>query len=631
MTIPLLRPLAHYFDPRRSLACAIGWLTFTLSIGLVLVASVWVDDIVRTDLLDQREKQLKSAADQIAAGLNLNLALRQQSVRTLAALLSTELRDEKQATIRRILDNLQQTTPEFQWIGIASPQGRIIAATNGVLEGTSVADQTWFTLGLKESKTEGARPAPWVAETRVAATGSAPGVTVDLIASVADSEGKMLGVIRAQLGSRWVEDVAQTLGPSSRGPKAAQALVVDPSGTVLIGPTGYQGRRWNCADKASNAAVFKSTNDLARCSPEYLSRVELLADGTPYLVAQASLASSDAVQAVDWGVLVMQPMQEATRRASILQSQITAILLGLGLLTALLGVLLARRVTRDLGAIARSADEVRAGTAHRIAVPGGRNEAARLGRALDGLLISLQSEHSALLSLNAELDQRVAVRTREFESMADQARYDAVVRERLKIARDLHDTLAHSMMAMLTEIRYLKRLFSTNPAAMVEELTRAEETAHQGLKEARDAIEQMRFNPVRDAGLATALEDFIKLFVERTGILVDYTSDAPAGSFSDERAETMFRIFEEAMRNVERHARTNRVVISLQAPAGDHGLTLTIADNGIGFDMQAKHPGHYGLAGLREQARLIGAALTIDSTLHQGTTVKIALASFVPR
>ncbi len=99
----------------------------------------------------------------------------------------------------------------------------------------------------------------------------------------------------------------------------------------------------------------------------------------------------------------------------------------------------------------------------KIAVPAGRNEAARLGRALDELLTSLQRERSALQTLNAELDQRVAARTREIERLAEQARYAAVVRERLKIARDLHDTLAHSMMAMLTEIRLLKRAFGDQP------------------------------------------------------------------------------------------------------------------------------------------------------------------------
>ena len=81
------------------------------------------------------------------------------------------------------------------------------------------------------------------------------------------------------------------------------------------------------------------------------------------------------------------------------------------------------------------------------------------------------------------------------------------------------------------------------------------------------------------------------VFVERTGIPVDYTSDAQAGAIADERAETLFRIAEEAMRNVERHAGATRVTISLRASPNGNGLTLTIADDGVGFDAEARASG----------------------------------------
>ncbi len=620
-----MHPLARYLDPRCSLASAIGWLVFALSIGLVLVASVWVDDIVRTNLLDQRGRQLNRTADRIAAELNLNLALRLQSVRALAAMLATELRDENQATLRKILENLQQASPEFAWIVVANPQGRLLAATHGVVEGASVADRSWFALGLKASRIGDARLAPTAVNTSPAATDETPGSFVNLSAPVIDPKGNTVGVIGTQLSRRWLLDLAGSLGQEVRE-SAGTELLLDQNGTVLIGPASLKGKRWEITLESTDTAAPTVAVNAPRGSVERSSRVERLADGRRYLVAQATPGASDALHALGWRVVVIQPLQDATQRARILQTQITAILLGLGLLAALLGVLLARRITRDLDAIARSADAVRTGATQRIAVPPGRNEAARLGRALDELLTSLQRERSALQTLNAELEQRVAARTREIERLAEQARYAAVVRERLKIARDLHDTLAHSMMAMLTEIRLLKRLSATNPGALAEELTRAEETAHQGLKEARAAITQMRFNPVRDAGLAAALGDFVKQFVERTGIPVDYASDASAATFADERAETLFRIAEEAMRNVERHAGATRVAISLRVSPDGHGLTLTIADDGAGFDAESAHPGHYGLAGLREQAQLIGAVLTIHSTPQQGTTISVALA-----
>lgn len=137
----------------------------------------------------------------------------------------------------------------------------------------------------------------------------------------------------------------------------------------------------------------------------------------------------------------------------------------------------------------------------------------------------------------------------------------------------------------------------------------------------------MRFSPVRDAGLAAARGDHVKLFVERTGIPVDDTSDAPAGAFADERAEALFWISEEAMRNVERHAGSTRVAVALRVATDGHGLMLVIADDGVGFDAEAAHPGHYVLAGLREQAQLIGAVLTIQGAPQQGTTLKVVLGS----
>jgi signal transduction histidine kinase len=618
-----MQRLARYLDPRRSLASAIGWLVFALSIGLVLVASVWVGDIVRTNLLDQRDRQLDRAADRIAFELNLNIALRLQSVRALAAMLATELRDENRATLRKLLENLQQASPEFAWIGVANPQGRILAATQGVVEGASVADQSWFALGLNGSKVGDVGLAPMPTKTSAAANDGAPRPIAHLVASVLDSKGDNVGVIGAQLGAHWLADLASGLGGEQLGSAGTEALLLDENGTVLIGPAIRKGQRWESTPESTDAATPIVARNVPGGGVEWPSRVERLADGSRYLVAHSKPAASDALHTLGWRVVVLQPLRDATKGARALQSQIVAVLVGLGLFAALLGALLARHVARDLESIARSADAVRAGATQSITVPLGRNEAARLGRALDELLTSLQRERSALQALNAELDQRVAARTREIERLAKQAGYDAVVRERLKIARDLHDTLAHSMMAMLTEIRLLKRVSTTNPGALPAELIRAEETAHQGLKEARDAIAQMRFNPVRDAGLAVALSDFVGLFVERTGIPVDFTSDAQAATFADERAETLFRIAEEAMRNVERHAGATHVTISLRN--GD-GLTLTITDDGVGFDPHAAHPGHYGLAGLREQARLIGAVLTIHSAPQQGTTIRVALA-----
>jgi signal transduction histidine kinase len=248
------------------------------------------------------------------------------------------------------------------------------------------------------------------------------------------------------------------------------------------------------------------------------------------------------------------------------------------------------------------------------------------------LVDGLQRERASLQALNAELDERVAARTREVERMSEENKYAAVVRERLRMARDLHDTLAHSLMALLTEIRVLRKVAATSPGSLREELANAEAAAQDGLREARGAITALRHNAVRDIGLGASLAQLLRRFEDRKGVPVSFEHDPGADALADSRAETLYRIVEEALHNVDRHAQATRVEASArvrqrEAAGGQKPavLVVSIADDGVGFDYEAPPPGHYGLRGMREQAELISARLDVSTGLGQGTRVTIEM------
>jgi signal transduction histidine kinase len=134
----------------------------------------------------------------------------------------------------------------------------------------------------------------------------------------------------------------------------------------------------------------------------------------------------------------------------------------------------------------------------------------------------------------------------------------------------------------------------------------------------------MRGNSVRDTGLGPALAQAIERFKDHTGMHVEFVTDSAAARFGDERADVLFRMTEEMLRNIERHAQASTVRISLRGADGAH-LELMIADDGVGFDPELPRPGHFGLTGLREQAQLIGADLEIISEPGRGTTLKLLL------
>ena len=376
--------------------------------------------------------------------------------------------------------------------------------------------------------------------------------------------------------------------------------------------------------KLRNGVTVNESSPLDSSSQSAAAHFERLPDGTSVLVTRAAVDMVGAEVPGAWQVQLSEPRELVYQRANALAIRIWWISICLGAATAALGAFGARHLTNRLKNLTLSAAAVGRNEVARIEVPSGRDEVAQLAAAFAKVLDDLRQERTELLNLSSELERRVAVRTREVERLAEESRYAAIVRERLQIARDLHDTLAHSMMAMLSEVRLLRKIQVHDPNSLAEELARAEEVAHAGLNEARSAIAQMRGNSARDTGLGPALSKAIERFKDRTGLTVELAIEGDAARFGDDRADVIFRMTEEVLRNIERHARASRVRLILNVDHGTH-LTLLIEDDGVGFDPVASRPGHFGLVGLKEQAQLIGADFTIKSAPERGTQVRIAV------
>jgi len=286
--------------------------------------------------------------------------------------------------------------------------------------------------------------------------------------------------------------------------------------------------------------------------------------------------------------------------------------------------------------LAAEAEAVRRGDKLTLTRPAGADDVSRIGTTLAELVDQLQQEKRALQALNRELDGRVAERSARIERLADDSRQAAVTRERLRMARDLHDTLSHSLMALLTQIRLVRKLGKRLDAdALEDELARAEAAAAGGVAQARSAIAQMRASGVGDAGLGAALRELVQRFGERSGVAVSIDADAQAAHLADARAEAALRIAQEALHNVEHHAQARAVTVSLRWQTAEGGrdahsgaspprVTLAIADDGVGFDPSLPIAGHYGMQGMREQAELIAGQLQVHSQPGQGTRIELA-------
>ncbi|MGB2682596.1 MAG: histidine kinase, partial [Candidatus Competibacter sp.] len=358
-----------------------------------------------------------------------------------------------------------------------------------------------------------------------------------------------------------------------------------------------------------------------------------LSESGRYVIGQ-NVVPPQLQKGLGWIVVLRQDSDTALARARLAHRTVFWTVLLAGLLSAIAAIFVTRDLTSGLSALADQAQAVRQGAPEQLSVPTGTDEIGRIGTALGDLVSHLQQEKHALATLNAELDARVAERTGRIERLAEEARHAAITRERLRLARELHDTLAHSLMALLTQIRLIRKLRDRlDPEELNAELAQAEEVAASGLAEARAAITQMRHNSVRDEGLGAALQPLLNRFRERSGVNAALHADTQAAGLADERAETVFRIVEEALKNVERHASANTVEIHLQwiesarddwspwNPGEPARVHVEIVDDGVGFDPTAPCPGHYGLRGIHEQAELIRASFELYSQPDAGTRI----------
>ncbi len=199
----------------------------------------------------------------------------------------------------------------------------------------------------------------------------------------------------------------------------------------------------------------------------------------------------------------------------------------------------------------------------------------------------------------------------------------ATSRERNRLARDLHDTLAHSLSALTVQLEALRSLLANHPGAAPEAVDEISALARRGLAESRQAIQALRTDRVETMGLVGALRDMIHSFQARTGVPARMSVAGNEPDLTQEEAQALFRIAEEGLTNAERHAFARQVTTRLAF--GADRIDLVIQDDGVGFDPATVDPDRYGLTGMQERAAMIGATVDVHSRPGGGTEVWCAL------
>lgn len=241
----------------------------------------------------------------------------------------------------------------------------------------------------------------------------------------------------------------------------------------------------------------------------------------------------------------------------------------------------------------------------------------------------LAEQLNVLVEHLAEDEQDLSVLRERNTRLSDQVRALAVVEERNRLARELHDSVKQHLFSLAmtaSAIRtHFERLNDTQEGASrqtiadLQEMAREIETAAQtAQRETTRLIEDLRPGSLQEQGLARALNDYTLLFGAQEHILVYLDVHGDAGRLPPSAVEALYRVTQEALHNVARHAKATRVDVHLRCTP--ERAILTIDDNGIGFDTGQVSRG-LGLANMQERLMSIGGRLVLDSRIGSGTTV----------
>jgi NarL family two-component system sensor histidine kinase LiaS len=190
--------------------------------------------------------------------------------------------------------------------------------------------------------------------------------------------------------------------------------------------------------------------------------------------------------------------------------------------------------------------------------------------------------------------------------------------ERNRLARDLHDTVKQQTYAARMQLTAAKNLLGSDLTAAAGHIDTALQLNRETQQELKLIIDELRPAALEGKGLASALKEYAERWQEHTGINVE-TAISGERSIPLDVEQALYRVLQEALSNIARHAQADTVELSLSM--SPEKVTLLVTDNGRGFDLNDVPSSSYGLTGMKTRLSEVGGTLSVESTPSAGTTV----------
>jgi NarL family two-component system sensor histidine kinase LiaS len=223
--------------------------------------------------------------------------------------------------------------------------------------------------------------------------------------------------------------------------------------------------------------------------------------------------------------------------------------------------------------------------------------------------------------LKRELERQVAERTHEIEQLFEKTKDLAIIEERNRLARELHDSAKQKAFAALAQVGTASEILNKNPKAAQNHLGEAENLVYEVIEELTFLIQEMYPISLKEKGLVATVREYVFEWEGRTDIQADvYIKGDRRLSLNKEQA--IFRVIQEALSNVSRHSHADHLEVKLSF--SEDQVEVIIADNGCGFDKEVK-PNGMGLLSIQERIQSVGGSVEVISLPDCGTRLIVNL------
>lgn len=249
-------------------------------------------------------------------------------------------------------------------------------------------------------------------------------------------------------------------------------------------------------------------------------------------------------------------------------------------------------------------------------------------RLIPWLIVSISfSFISRLIQANQERASLIAelqAAKQELELAHQQEVELVALRERERLARDMHDSLGHALVALSVQLEAVQRLYPINPEGASKQIDEMKTLTRTSMEALRHTLTGLRTPALNHRPLAQTLAELCAETSQRTGLEIKCQIDKEVDRLSPAITEAFWRVIQEALMNVEKHAAARSVQIDLAMKP--EGVSLRVADDGLGLPSDyTRRPGHYGLQGMRERIEGLGGVLSLGRNGQAGTLIETHL------